>query len=444
MKRTIIFIVSCLAVLAIHAQAIRQAPTSSKAARSRESVISVRGNKTPPSFTPKKRLQPVIHKTSSSNGKNVMPDTVYSHSTTKQHGWRNPLGILTKEQASHRSFSYRFTHRNAKGHWGKMELIDGYGHYNTGNMNTYILKLVAIDTDTLANKEWAEKVESACIFEFIADATGEHVIQERAYDKDMNVIYIYSRTPIGKNKSGRQQYVGSYKDSYGLPAEMRKDTTGRYTYGTLVMLTEDKWGNDSVIEYIDAKGQKKVNSDGADMEIYVHDQLGRCIRQFYCDSVGKPIIDNWGNCDIEFAWNKDHTEESAMYVDANWKPMRMPTLREDSYNKGVIKTLYFYDEYKRIIERRFVDGDGNPDTNFYGAHKRITSYDEKGNVKERRWYDKNGHLAPSDNSQDAVYKYTYTSDGQTQDAFFYDKNEQPCSTPGYLSRIHYEYDDNGK
>ena len=124
------------------------------------------------------------------------------------------------------------------------------------------------------NKDWAEKVETACIFEYIADPTGENLIQERVYDKDKNVICIYSRTPIGKDKTGRQQFIGSYKDCYGLPAEMRRDTTNTYTYGTLVMLTEDKWGNDSVIEYMDAKGRKKVNSDSADVEVYVYDKVG--------------------------------------------------------------------------------------------------------------------------------------------------------------------------
>lgn len=63
----------------------------------------------------------------------------------------------------------------------------------------------------------------------------------------------------------KHTFVGSYKDSYGLPAEMRKDPT--YSYGTLVKLTEDQWGNDSIVEYIDSKGKAKPNSDDAAMEV---------------------------------------------------------------------------------------------------------------------------------------------------------------------------------
>lgn len=453
MRRFFIVIMMLLAVLAVDAQSIRQGQMARTHAYPAErGGSSVRGKAPQPKPKAGSRQKTSVKGNGGidvtanvpSRRKGNLPDTVYSFSTIKQHGWTAPLGILTKEQASHRNFSYRFTHRNAQGHWGKMELIDGYGNYTTGNMSLYILKLGAIDTDTLANKDWAEKVETACIFEFIADPTGENVIQERVYDKDKNVICIYSRTPIGKNKAGRQQYIGSYKDCYGLPAEMRKDTTGTYTHGTLVMLTEDKWGNDSVIEYMDAKGRKKVNSDSADVEVYVYDKVGRSTLQFSCDSLGKPMIDNWGNCGLKYTWNKDHTCASVTYLDAELKPMRMPVLRSDTYQRGVITILYEYDEFKRQTGLRFVDSGGKADVNYYGAHKNVVTFNEKGHTLESRWYDRNGNFAPYGKSGTAVTKYTYTPDGKTQDVYFLDKNEQLCSTYGYLSRKHYEYDDNGE
>lgn len=379
------------------------------------------------------------------NQKTTTPDTVYSHMTKKQHGWFEPLGILTKEQALHRDYSYRFTNRNAQGHWCKMEIIDGYGHHTTtGNFNPYILKLNALQTDTLANQEWAEKVKASCIYESIPDPMGTKVIQERAYDADMNVLYIFSQTPIGKAPNGRQQYVGSYKDIHGLPAEMRKDTTGTYTYGTLVMLTEDQWGNDSIIQYMDAKGRKKLNSDGVPMEIYVYDKEGHYLKQISCDEDGKPMIDNWGNCGLEVTWNKDHTIASIMYMDANWKPMPMPDLRETFYRKGVTKIIFQYDEYKRITKEIFVNSKDEPDVNNLGVHKTTYSYDDKGNLTCMRSLNKEGHLTPSDDSQTAITKFTYTKDGKHENFTIFDKDEQPCSTPGFFSRIHYEYDDQGK
>ena len=452
MKRTIIIILSFFVILAVDAQSIRQGQMARMHAHpAARGGSSVRGNapQSKPNAGSRQRTSVKgnggtgVTANVPSRRKDNLPDTVYSHSTIKQHGWRDPLGILTKEQVSHRNSSYRFTHRNAQGHWCKMEMIDGYGNYTQGNMTTYILKYGSDDTDSLANKDWAEKVETACIFEFIADPTGENVIQERAYDEDMNVIYIYSRTPIGKNKAGRQQYIGSYKDCYGLPAEMRRDTTGTYTHGTLVMLTEDKWGNDSVIEFMDAKGRKKLNADSADIEVFVHDRIGREIMGYSCDSLGNPMIDGWGNCGIAYTWNNDHTNASLTYLDTELKPMRMPDKREDRISTGVIKSLYKYDEFKRCIERRFVDSEGNADVNMHGVHRRVTTFNEKGKVLEQRHYDREGNLTPYDDAQTAVIKYTYTSDGNIQDLYFLDKDEKPCSTSGYLCHRHYNYDADG-
>ena len=452
MRRFFIVIMMLLAVLAVDAQSIRQGQMARMHAHpAARGGSSVRGN------TPQSKLNAGSRQRTSvkGNGGDVMtdvpirrrdnlPDTVYCHTTKKQHGWFEPLGMLTKEQASHRKISYRFTHRNSKGHWCKMEVIDGYGRYTTGNLSPYILKLGAVDTDTLANQEWAEKLKTTCIYEFIADPTGEIIIQERAYDEDMNVIYIYSRTPIGEDKYGHQQYVGSYKDIYGLPAEMRKDTTGTYTYGTLVMLTEDKWGNDSVVEYMDAKAKKKLNSDGVAMEIYVQDKEGHCVKQISCNEDGKPIIDNWGNCGFEVTLNEDHTTSSAMYMDANWNPMRMPLLRDVSEKAGIMKVVYRYDEFKRNTEEWFEDSEGHADENIYGTHKIVYTFDDNGNMTGYRSYDKNGNLSPMDATQTAVRKSTYTPEGKPIDHCFYDKNEQPLSLPNYSSRIHYEYDDQGK
>lgn len=388
-------------------------------------------------------------KTNSQQGKRPLPkkeksekqDTVYCFQTKKQHGWFAPVGILTKEEASHQNISYRFTNRNAQGNWCKMELIDGYGNYTTGGMSPYILKIGSADTDSLANKDWIEKIKTECIYEFIPDPTGKEVIQERAYDKDMNLVYTYSRTPVGADSSGHKRFVGSYRDSYGLPAEMRRDTTNTYTYGTLVMLTEDRWGNDSIVEYMDAKGLKKPNSDGVAMEVYVRDKDGQTLKQQSRDANGELIIDNWGNCGVEYVWNANHTIASATYMDDNWRPMKMPSLREVD-GKGVIKTFYKYDKYGRQTEMSYYTEKDIPDKNAYGVHKERMKYDEKGNMVERRCFDLEGNLVDGAYGW-AVFKANYNNEGKPVDFVWLDKDLKPCSKEYYLSRIHYGYDEKG-
>ena len=142
MRRFFIVIMMLLAVLVVDAQSIRQGQMARMHAHpAARGGSSVRGN------TPQSKPNAGSRQRTSvkGNGGDVMtdvpirrrdnlPDTVYCHTKKKQHGWFEPLGMLTKEQASHRKISYRFTHRNSKGHWCKMEVIDGYGRYTTGNL----------------------------------------------------------------------------------------------------------------------------------------------------------------------------------------------------------------------------------------------------------------------------------------------------------------------
>lgn len=362
-------------------------------------------------------------------------DTIYSTQTKKQHGWLLPLDTISKEDTSHRSLSYRFTHRYPSGNWGKMETIDAYGNFSSSYLSPYILKLGSADTDTTANTKWIEKLKTNCIYEFVPDPSGKNVIQERVYDKDGNIVYTYSRVPIGNG-----QYIGSYKDCYGLPAEMRKDSL--FTYGTLVRLTEDRWGNDSIVEYIDAKGRRKPNSDGVAMEAFAYDRYGHIVQQQSRDGDGNLTIDNWNNCGVEYEWNADHQNVSAMYMDDKWQPMRMPDSRNVNNKKNVIKIRYKYDRYGRNTEEAYYTADDVPDTNAYGVHRTVYTFDDRGNMTEVVNYDKNG--APTGNSTGTAFvMHEYDDAGRTIRSVYLEKDRKPCSTEGYLSGVVYRYDDEG-
>lgn len=364
-------------------------------------------------------------------------DTLYCSRTKKQNGWFAPLDTISKEVASHRNHCFRFTNKNQAGNWSRMECIDGYGNYVKGTMSPYILKLGnAYDTDQDANQEWIEKLKTTCVYEFIADYSGKVIVQERAYDEDMNLIYTYSRVPIGN-----KQYIGSYKDCYGLPAEMRSSED--YTYGTLVKITEDEYGNDSIIQYVDAKGVPKLNSDSVAMEVYIHDKYGRLIKQQSRNADGTLTIDNWGNCGVEYKWNDKHDIISATYMDDKWQPMRMPGNRENTGRENIIRTNYIYDEYRRQIAEYYTDIEGNPDVNKLGTHKIIYEFNDRGNIIEQRGYNKNNELSPMDLSGDAIEVFEFNNEGKILAARFYDKNQKLNSKEGYLCRVDWVYDGNG-
>ena len=364
----------------------------------------------------------------------VSEDTIYCIVTKKQHGWFSPMDTISKDvidKVNH----IRFTKKNAAGHWLRMETIDTHGNYRKGVFAPYILKLGSAESDSKAKKEWIEKLNTACIYEFVADYKGETIVQERAYDENMNIIYTFSRVAIGNN-----QYNCSYKDSYGLPAEMRSDEG--CTYGTLVRITEDMWGNDSIIQYIDAKGKPKLNSDSVAMEVYICDKEGHVKKQQSRNLDGTLAIDNWGNCGIEYHWYENRISK-ATYMDDNWRPMRMPALRGAEGREGVMTVNYLYDEFGRQTVEFYTDSLGKLDTNILGTHKIVYEYNDNGDLLKMSGYDLFSNLSPIYNSGTAVQLFTYDKQGRIVEGIFLDKHHNPNPTAGYLSKIVHRYNKQG-
>jgi len=348
--------------------------------------------------------------------------------------------MLTSEQASHRNMSVRFTRRSPQGKWLRIETVDSYGNYVSGTFSPYILKLANADYDSVADRSWVERLNTGCIYEMIPDASGENVVQERAYDKDRNLIYIYTRTPIGTDAKGRRRYVGSYRDYLGRPAEMRPDSTGTYTYGTLVMLTEDRWGNDSVVEYMDARGMKKPNADGVAAEVYIYDRNGDCVMQQSRDAEGRPVIDNWSNCGVISEY-VDHEQVRGTYVDTQGRPMHLQSTLDTEHN-GVASIITEYDKYGRAVSRHYADAFGRPASTVHGIASVEIKYDGHGNMTDLRHYGADGRL--HNNYQGyATQHIGFDSQGRMLSGEWLDSDGMPNQNTNYFSRRECAYDSLG-
>ncbi len=362
-------------------------------------------------------------------------DTLYCTRTKKQHGWFAPMDTVSADVAAHRGNTYRFTRKNSAGHWEKLECVDAYGNNVKGLWSPYILKTNSADTDHNAKKEWIDRLKNTCTCEFISDPTGKEIVQEVVYDEQHQIVYTYSRIPVGNN-----QYIGSYRDHTGLPVEMRSDENS--TYGTLIRLTEDRWGNDSVLQYVDAAGNAKLNSDSVALEVSICDRYGHLLKQQSRDAEGNLTKDNWGNCGVEYVWSDNHQILSTTYVDEAWQPMRMPAGRANT-RESVVRTNYKYDEYLRQVEEHFSDEHDTPDVNALGTHSVCSIYDEKGNEICRKGYNLKGELSPLNAVLTAEYHFEYDDKGRLRSAVYLDSKGWPCSTDRYLSRTRNEYDADG-
>ncbi len=402
------------------------------------SAQRLRGDRPAHADEPARQGQSVPAQKSSKAATTALPDTVYSTQTYKRGGWFGPLGEISAEDARHRSTSVRFTRRSPKGKWLRIETVDGYGDHVGGIFNPYLVKL-GNDADSEASADWAERLGTACIYDIIPDASGDNVVQERAYDKDMNLVYIYTRTPVGTDAAGRRRYVGNYRDHLGRPAEMRPDTTGRYTYGSLVMITEDFSGNDSIVEYMDARGVKKPNGDGVAMEVHTFDSRGDCVRTESRDAAGRPVIDKWSNCGTVTEYDNHHNTIRATYIDDQGRLMAMRS-PFDHENNGAASVIRKYDSYGRVISSEFEDTLGRPSTTAYGVARIDIEYDDRGNRTAIRHIGSDGR-PHNGHEGHATELAQYDNRGNILNSDRLDADGRPKSIPGQISRIVMEYRD---
>ncbi len=364
----------------------------------------------------------------------ILEDTLYAISIKKQHGWILPLQTVNKKEYKKYPQIYRFTKRNTAGNWCRVECITGRGDLKGKGFNTYIVRS-ELEKDSLANKDWTKKIFWTCRLDFISDPVGENVIQERAYNSSGNLVYSFSISPLNSNSS---VFVGSYRDMYGLPAEMRNDKD--FSYGTLVYLERDKWGNDSIVKFMDSKGYVKPNYSGVYCEQFIYDEFGRLLRSQSLDSNGELVNDNLGYCGMEYQYDKRHNKIKAIYMDADWTP--------SSINIGYngIKEIYKYDDLSRLIEIKYIDQYDAPMENSLGTHKVVYEYNDFGDKTSTCGFNLLGKLSPYEEGKEYCKSIVnYSPEGNLIGTADYDREGAIVSSSNfsdYLSKV--DKDDNTK
>lgn len=385
-------------------------------------------------------------------------DTVYSHSVVRRNGWYEPLGVLTRQQQSHRSHSYMFTGRNSEGHWTRLETVDAEGRHVGAKLFPYLTKSDSDGRvlDRNMSFEWFFKLADACVFEMIPDAWGKEVVNERAYDRDGKIVYTFSMIPI-HNAEGARLYVGSYKDYRGLMPEMRveylMDSTYRGFKSTevLISIERDSNGHDRFIKFLDSKGNLKPNSESSPyargtVDVFAerleYDRDGRLISASSLDSVGEPMKNKYGYSTERIEWDtRRNLPIKSTYLDENG----IMSESGDSWNgirDKTVTTLYSYDEYSRKVKESFVDSENRPAVNNYGAHVVETIYDSSGNELSKTGYDVEGKTA---SYLGDLNKVTHSYDDKhrlIETRYYYSTELGPKSTR--RSKDEYEYDAGGK
>lgn len=363
-------------------------------------------------------------------------DSAYYANVVKKHGWFVGVGKrMTLEQANHLSCYYKLSKNNQAGNWTLMEAYNGYGNLITYHSIASYLVNQGDENDKSANKEWRKKLQTICKWEFIADPSGKEVLQERALDKEGNIIFIYSPVKVGENT-----YTGCYTDGWGMPIFLRTDSLGNHAgQANFVQITRDENGYEVLHAYTDIGGHPQKNKDGAYMTKKAYDKEGHQIMEASLNIVGDKMIDDYGNCGWEHYYHPTYNE--SYYYDADWKRIKMPKTEKNN-DENVYGHRHFPDEFGRDTLVMYIDQDGKPDVNEAGINAIRTQYNEHGLWTHMRWYDLNGRLYADESGIAQIY-YKFNSDGLTTEVGYQDAKGNYVNGPSGWCKQYNTYDENG-
>src|SRR5574344_144441 len=357
----------------------------------------------------------------------------YYRGYCKKNGWIEGQNKIDIQTSKHLNLYYRFTKMSDSKHWQLVETLNAYGNYRTGVWQTYIVN-PNDETDKRVNKEYKEELNKVCMVEMIPDKSGNNIIEERAYDSSKKLVYSYYPTPISKNVVS-----GYYLDGNGCPIASQADSLGDVSV-SVVHVTYDKDGYESLIEFFDNKGNRQKNRDGAYMSRYFY-KNGYCVKYGSCNLIGNYMIDEFGNCGVGYKYNDKGLELESVCFDDKEKPIRIKSRGGNTI--GIMRTKNEYDKYGRGINQTFWTMDNKPDTNYYGVHCIKTDFNDRGDLTRWSSYDINGQPCSCDSSNVFEVVRKYDKNGNQTLFELKDKNGDYINNSSGCCKAVYKYDEEG-
>ncbi len=370
-------------------------------------------------------------------------DSVFYLNVTNRNGWPEGIGRpLKREELSHIPVYYILSNKNEAGKWTFMRAYDAYGILTTNHSWRAYIVNPNDEYDTGANADWVEKLKTVCQWEYIGDSEGKEVIQERALDKDRNVVFCYNIVKVKENKKdGSSIYSGSYTDAFSLPIFMRTDSTGNYQgQANFVQVKRDKRGYETLFAFTDEAGHIRLNKDGAYQTSKEYDNNGAQIREASLDLAGNQMIDFYSNCGWQDVVDEYGNHIKSTYFGKDSEPIQMPGTRGS--NK-VFGYEFTYDKYHREQDRWYLDSLGNRDVNEYGVHHTVFEYNNHGERVLLSHYDRQGNLIGNDEYGIAQAVTDYDDKGNLLFLEWRNKDGLPVNGYSDCCRRVQTYDKNG-
>ena len=335
------------------------------------------------------RRAPVFDKTNAFNKiGNVKRtnDYVLYRDVVRKYTWLEGVGEpITQDVANHLPYYFRLSMKNKAGHYQVVEALYGDTLIVDHPLSTYILD--KYNDVSAKNQEWRRRLLTIGQWLFYADISGENVVEERAYEAKFDNAQLVYAMQVVRNDS--THVTLTYLDSWGLPADMNENDS--YTYGSVVYVTYSNTGCDSIIDYLDGKGYRKINTNGVDQQRYIYDEKHRITQVTSNNCVGDYTINNWGNCGVQYIYDDINNMYSIIHIDEYLKPMRMPSKRAAD-ESTFIRCDVSRDKWGRISQKVFLTENGEKDATLSGIHRIVYSYSESdGRLIQKKYYDIHGN-----------------------------------------------------
>lgn len=362
-------------------------------------------------------------------------DTIYCLSTRKKYMWQVPNEIISKEDAINRPFAIRLSNKNKEGYFCSLEILGkNFRPLGTGmtlTISHFLPDSIVSSSDII--RQWSTLHR----LNLISDYTGKHVLQERFYDVNNNLLGY----TVNQYSDNYNRVTECYFGPNGLPVKVTDADLS--LYGLQLNVIHDRDGNDS-ISYLTDKGVVVTNKDGAYylQQIHTHDNNGKEVRiTRSLDANYAPMIDKYGNCGAYTILDRYGNDSISTFIDEYDNYMILP---ETSYDKNHInvssgKYSYYYD-INKLKSMEYFGLNGEPCQNILGTHKILVEYDSVGNETLRKGLNLKGELSPIDEYGVAKYTVAWDTFGNVKEYHQFDIDNKPTSPNGTNSSYYNHYD----
>lgn len=322
--------------------------------------------------------------------------------TRFDYQWGLPRGInrISREEASHRAFTYRFVRAGRKHPVTRVQAVNGSGALTTDHDLKSFLREPA-DQDNPALNE--------CDWEFVHDDNGR-VVYEKQYNRVGHLISGMIYAPRTDRFHARATFVGPS----GFP-QAQITSSAQY-----IAFTYDSLGREIRRDYTDRRGHPRPGPDHAYGQSREYDALGREVSCLSLDSRGNPMVDRYGNARYRI---KLSPKEGWVLGETAYDDQDRPTLTRD----GWFRRTFEYDRYGNRTGAAQYDLDGRPTLNRNGYFSWTAKFDRHGNKVQVIHHDTAGAITTTTDNHSGT-RSRYDGQGNEVEVAFLDTTGAPAPT----------------